>query len=291
MSRKGKVLYGGKAVDLNALKDMPPWDWPEGTGKRFLGILRDKDAPPSDRLLAAELAGDYTVMNDDLARAFLEILADAHEPEGLRGQAAISFGPALEQADTDGFDNPGDVPITEKTFVKIQETLSRLYLDRDVPKEVRRRVLEASVRAPQGWHENAVREAYAEKDEAWRLTAVFCMRFIPGFDAEILESLESKNPDIHYQAVCAAGSWEVAAAWPHISKLLAAKKIEKALLLAAIEAVAFVRPEEAEEVLGEFVDSEDEDIVDAAYEAMAMAGVEWEEDYDEDDEEDDKVLH
>ena len=117
------------------------------------------------------------------------------------------------------------------------------------------------------------------------------MRFIPGFDAEILESLESKNPDIHYQAVCAAGNWEVAAAWPHISKLLAAKKIEKALLLAAIEAVAFVRPEEAEEVLGELVDSEDEDIVDAAYEAMAMAGVEWEEDYDEDDEEDDKVLH
>jgi hypothetical protein len=279
-------------MDLKTLKDTPPWDWPEGTGKQFLGILRDKNARPSDRLLAAELAGDYTAMNDELAHAFLDILANAHEPENLRGQAAIWLGPVLEQADTDGFENPGDVPITEKTFVKIQETLSRLFMDGNVPKEVRRRVLEASVRAPQDWHENAVREAYSGKDEAWKLTAVFCMRFLSGFNAEILESVESANPDIEYQAVCAAGNWEVGGAWPHISKLLASGKTEKALLLAAIEAVAGVRPEEAEEVLDEFIDDEDEDIVEAAYEAMAMAGVVWEdENYDEDDDEDDKVFH
>ncbi len=108
------------------------------------------------------------------------------------------------------------------------------------------------------------------------------MRFLRGFHAEILESLESTNPDIEYQAVCAAGNWEVAAAWPHISKLLKSKKTEKALLLAAIEAVPGIRPEEAAETLGQFIDAEDEDIVDAAYEAMAMADVEWQdEDYDE----------
>jgi hypothetical protein len=72
-----------------------------------------------DRPPAAELAGDCTVMNDEPAHAFLDILADAHEPEALRGQVVISLGPALEQADTDGFENP-DVPIAEKTFVKIQ---------------------------------------------------------------------------------------------------------------------------------------------------------------------------
>ena len=118
------------------------------------------------------------------------------------------------------------------------------------------------------------------------------MRFLSGFDAEILESLESANPDIEYQAVCAAGNWEVAGAWPHISKLLASKKTDKALLLAAIEAVAAIRPEEATEAIGELIDSADEDIVDAAYEAMAMAGVEWEdEDYDDGDDEGDEVLH
>jgi HEAT repeat protein len=279
-------------MDLKTLRDTPPWDWPEGADKQFLRILQDKKALPSDRLVAAELAGDYTVMNDELACALLDIVANSHEPEDLRGQAAISLGPALEHADMDGFEDPEDVLITEKTFVKVRETLSSLFMDRDIPKEVRRRILEASVRAPQGWHEKAVREAYARKDEAWKLTAVFCMRFLRGFDAEILESLKSTSRDIEYHAVCAAGNWEVAAAWPHISKLLRSKKTEKALLLAAIEAVAGIRPEEAGELLSEFIDSDDEDIVEAAYEAMALAGVEWEdEDYDDEDGEDDKVLH
>ena len=28
-------------MDLKTLKDTPPWDWPEGAGKLFLGIPRD----------------------------------------------------------------------------------------------------------------------------------------------------------------------------------------------------------------------------------------------------------
>jgi hypothetical protein len=52
-------------------------------------------------------------------------------------------------------------------------------------------VLEASVRAPQDWHLDAIREAYSSTDEAWSLTAVFCMRFVRGFNEQILEALES----------------------------------------------------------------------------------------------------
>jgi hypothetical protein len=88
-------------MDLKILKDTPPGDWPEGAAKQFLGILRDKKASPSARLLAAELAGDYTVFNDERARALLTILAAGNESERLRGQAVISLGPGLEQADTD----------------------------------------------------------------------------------------------------------------------------------------------------------------------------------------------
>ena len=54
---------------MKTLKDTPPWDWPEGTGKMFLDLLRDDQAPESDRLLAAELAGDFTVINDELVDA------------------------------------------------------------------------------------------------------------------------------------------------------------------------------------------------------------------------------
>ena len=280
-------------MNLKTLRRMPPWEWPEGAGKLFLGILSDDKAKESDRLVAAELAGDYTVVNDDLAHALLSILRSSDETEELRGQAAISLGPALEQSDTYGFEDPDDILISEDTFRSVREELRKLYMDLDVPKEVRRRILEASARAPQSWHENAVRAAYSSKDEAWKLTAVFCMRFIRGFDDQILESLDSKNPDIHYQAVCAAGNWGVDAAWQHIVALVGSEKTDKDLLLAAIEAVAIIRPEEASEILLDLTESDDEEIVDAVHEAIAMAEPwEDEDDVDEDDEdEDDDLRH
>jgi hypothetical protein len=280
-------------MNLKTLKDTPPWEWPEGAGKMFLSILRNGKAKESDRLVAAELAGDYTVINDELAHALLSILGNSEEPEELRGQTAISLGPALEQADTYGFEEADDILISEDTFRSVHEKLRTLYMDLDVPKEVRRRILEASVRAPQIWHENAVRAAYSSKDEDWKLTAVFCMRFIRGFDDQILESLDSKNPDIHYQTVCAAGNWGVDAAWPHITALITSEETDKDLLLAAIEAVAIIRPEEASEILGDLTESDDEEIVEAAHEAIAMAEPwEDEDDDDEDDEdEDDDLRH
>ncbi len=62
-------------------------------------------------------------------------------------------------------------------------------------------------------------------------------------------------------------------AWPHIFDLLTADDTDKELRLAAIDAVASIRPVEASEILGQLTASEDDDIVDAAYEALAMAGI------------------
>ena len=266
---------GGSMMDIKILNDIPPWDWPEGTDEVLLGILRDDQADEDDRLLAAELAGDFVVINDELAEALLSILCNGVEPEKLRAKAAISFGPALEHAYTDEFEEPDDVPISEQTFRRIQEMLRQLYTDAHPPKEVRRRILEASVRAPEDWHQNAVRAAYSSDDEDWKLTAVFCMRFICGFDDQILESLHSSNPDVHYEAVCAAGNWQVDAGWSHIAALVTADSTDKPLLLAAIEAAAGIRPQQAVGILGDLMDSDDEDIADAVYEAMVMAEDPW----------------
>ena len=201
-----------------------------------------------------------------------------------RATAAIALGPVLEQADMDGFEDPDDMPITEKTFRGIQESLRDLYLDADVPKEVRRRVLEASIRSPQHWHQDAIRAAYPSDDEDWKLTAVFAMRWVRGFDDQILEALENENEDIHYEAVCAAGNREIAAAWSHVAGLVTSRETDKPLLLAAIDAVASIRPQEAGVVLIDLTDSDDEDIVEAAFEAMAMAEVLSDDEYDDEDE-------
>jgi len=270
-------------VDLKTLIDTPPWDWPSDAGKMFQKILNDSRAQVSDRLIAAELAGGSTVINDDLADALMAILRDAEEPEKLRAGAAISLGAVLELADTDGFEDPDDVPISERTFLNIQDRLHELYLDYSNPKEVRRGILEASVRAPQDWHQNAIMTAYSSGDKDWMLTAVFSMRWVRGFDNQILEALKSGEPEIHCQAVNAAGSWELDAAWTQVIALLNDAGTPKPLLLAAIGAASSIRPQEAGEILIDLAVSDDEVIAEAAEEAIAMSEPMSEEEDDEND--------
>jgi len=261
----------------------------------LLKTLVDQQAKESDRLIAAELAGENVVTNDDLADALLAIVSSGDEPEKLRAKAAISLGPVLEQGyielvDNEEFDDPESVPISLDTFHNIQDLLHQLYLDASNSKKVRRRILEAAVRAPQDWHTSAIRAAYSSGDQDWVLTAVFAMRHVRGFDDQILEALESADPAIHYEAVNAAGGWELDAAWPHVVALVKSPSTPKLLRLAAIDAVANIRPQEAGEILADLTDSRDEEIAAAAEEAIAMAQAmsgEADEEEEEDEEEDD----
>jgi hypothetical protein len=278
-------------MDVKTLRDTPPWEWPEDAKETIHRLLLDHRADQSDRLLAAQLAGENVVIDDEMAGSLLAILGNSEEPERLRGRAAISLGPVLEMADTeelDGeFDDPDAVPVTEQTFHEIQDSLQELYRDEKTPKEVRRRILEASVRAPRDWHLDAIRAAYSSGDKDWMLTAVFGMGWIRGFDDQILEALESTDPDIHYEAVVAAGRQELDAAWPHVVALVEDRSTPKPLLLAAIEAVGQIRPREAGVVLIELYDStNDKEIAEAADEAMQMAQAITSEGEDDDEDED-----
>jgi len=274
--------------DLEILADMAPWEWPEDAAETLLAVLRNAQAPEAERLLAAELAGEWVVINDELAETLLSILCNRDAPDELRGRAAISLGPVIEQGDIDGFEDPDDVPITEENFDRILATLLVVFRDASVGKLVRRQALEASVRAPQDWHPDAVRAAYSSGDEEWRVTAVFCMGYLRGFEAQILESLDSKNPDIKYPAVLAAGNWEMDAAWPHIAALLKSKGTPKNLLLAAIEAAPNIRPEKALDLLAKLLNSKDEEIRDAVSSAMSLAQEPWDEEEGYEDDEDDE---
>jgi hypothetical protein len=258
-------------MNIQTLLDTPPWEWPRNAGKILREKLADRRAEAGERLAAAEMAGELVVMNDDLADLLLSIAGDSSEQARLRAKAAISLGPALEEADTDQFDGPDESSISPATFQKINESLHQLYLDQTLPKEVRRRILEASVRSPQDWHRDAILAAYASTDVDWVLTAVFAMCYIRGFETQILEALESADPRVHYEAVNAAGNWELDAAWPHVVGLLQDPDTSKPLLLAAINAVGSIRPDEAGPLLVDLTDSEDQEIAEAADEAMLMA--------------------
>ena len=270
-------------MELKTLLDTPPWDWPRDAGRMLQKILVDQRATASDRIVAAELAGDLTVINDDLADTLLTVVCSTDEPQQLRARAAISLGPVLEQAETDGFEDPDDVPITERTFHNIQDSLEKVYRDNSTPKEVRRRSLEASVRAAKTWHQDAIRSAYSSGDKEWMLTAVFSMRWVRGFDDQILLALKNDDPAIRYEAVIAAGNWGLAGAWSHIVALVQDAGTPKPLLLAAIGAVGSIRPSEAREILVHLADSDDEEVAEAVDEAMAAADVPSDEEDDEED--------
>jgi hypothetical protein len=257
---------------LAYLLDTPPWEWPKDAGKLFHRTFTDPSSSDADLLIAAELAGDFTVIDDLLCTDLLRILSSSARPENLRARAAISFGAALEQADSAGFEDPSEVPISRETFQLVQLALHRVYLDETAPKLVRRRILEASVRAPEDWHKDAISQAYATGDRDWMLTAVFCMRWVRGFGEPILESIRSKDPEIRYEAVCAAGNEELDAAWPQLLALLENPSTPKPLLIAAIEAVASIRPAEASEVLEPLTASRDDEISEAASDAISFAG-------------------
>ncbi|PWT92766.1 MAG: hypothetical protein C5B56_01840 [Proteobacteria bacterium] len=266
---------------LEMLNGLPPWEWPPDAAEMLAKILVDSRQSAADRAEAAELAGDLPTMDDTMAEVLLDLANDAAQPDEVRTRAAIALGPVLESCEMEGFDDDvlSDPPILRETFDRIQDTLHRLYADTSAPKDVRRRALEASVRSPQDWHPDAVRTAYASSDEEWKLTGIFGMRWIAGFDDEIMQALQSRNPQIHLEAVQAAGSQETEAAWPHIASLIESRTTAKDLRLAAIEAAAGMPAEEAQRLLSDLVDSEDEDIAAAADEALMMA--DSREEYDE----------
>jgi hypothetical protein len=259
---------------LQVLLDTPPWEWPDDTAKVLLTTLRDDRATPADKQVAADLAGELTVANDELVEQLLATVTSEREDQAVRAAAAIATGPVLESCDLEGFeDDFSDPPVTQATYRKLQGALRVLYDNQTVPKLVRRRILEAAVRSPEEWHTDAVRTAYASGDPEWKLTAVFCMVFIRGFEAQILEAMESPDPEIRSEAITAAGTWEIEEAWPRVTTLLHAKDTPKALLLAAIQAVASLRPKEAFEHLSHLESSEDDDVAAAVEEALSMAEV------------------
>jgi hypothetical protein len=270
-------------MDLKIFYDtIPPWDWPKDVGKIFQETLDNHLADLSDRLLAAEMTGNLVVFNDALAKTLLSIVNNSDEPIELRARAAISFGPALEHVDLYGFEDPDDIVLSEEIVGEIQASFKKFCYDADIPKEVRRHILEAAVRAPQDWHSAAVSAAFASGDEKWQCTAVFCMQFIEGFEQQILEALESESQDIRYEALLAAGNWELAKAWPSIARLFSDPGIDKTMLFAVIDAAANIGLPEAVNPLEKLMYSDDDDIVDAANEALAMLeGGEFDDVYDE----------
>jgi len=254
--------------NLQRLHATEPWEWPEDTADLLLTVLKNPAASEKDCLLAAEMAGDLTVVNDDLVDALLAIATRSGDSLPLRCAALRALGPVLDDADMQEEGFLDALPVTDKKIDAIRDTLQALHDGCGHPDELRRAALETSVRWPEEWHADAIREALACH---WTLTAVFCMRYVEGFSEDIMQALNGGSPEIRGQALLAAAAWEVQEAWPHVLAVLAQNSSDADTLIAAIEAAASLRPDQAEVFLRPFTRHRNERVAAAAEDAIATA--------------------
>ncbi len=246
---------------LRMMADMPEWEWPEDTRLMVLQALRD-DRAEVRGLAAGHAAG---VMDDEVGGELLRVLRGDGDP-GVRAAAATSFGPALEECDAEevalGFDE--DLPLSRYLFVEVRKALHQVYCSAEVPDLVRRRAIEAAVRAPEPWLDGAARAAFASGDAGWRTTAVFCMGWLDGHEPSILEALEDGDIDVRREAIRAAGRCSLPQACPELMRVAGTPAFERSLRLVAVESLAFMESPAAGDLLQLISRGSDVELADLA---------------------------
>jgi len=223
---------------LETLAALPTWEWPDDAIERITLGLQSDDV--GEQCLAARLAG--FVPDDGLASLLLRCLQES-EDDDLLVEAAIALGPILEEAHMGEFSDE-DMPaeIGPQRVHEIQTTLHKLYMEASAPMLVRRRALEAAVRSPAEWQIGATRAAFHSGDSAWRITSLFAMGYLGGFEQNILDSLTVKSNDTVREAITAAGRHDLQDAGPLVLRMAEDPERGKDVQRAAIEAIAHLRP-------------------------------------------------
>ncbi len=230
---------------------------------------------PDERVRFATLADISDEVDDEIAGEMERLLRE-DESDDVRARAAIAFGPTLElcsyELDDEGrLPPPGgydDAPLTQEAYDRLTETLRRVFMDGANPELVRRRVLEGAVRSPQPWHEKAAAAAFRSDEEPWRITAVFCMGYLGGFDDEIATAFESGSELVRFEAIRAAGNRGIKRLAGRLLALAEDPAADLDERLAAIEALPNMEHPGTFELMDELCADPDEGIARAAEEAL-----------------------
>jgi len=271
----------------------------------------------SDRPSAREVAIQEIseVVDDALARELLRFARDSNVPEEERATALIALGPTLqmcwEDEDDEGMlppppPNPSafeeaffDHPLSNEAYSEVQEALRRVYHDAGAPKLLRRRALEAAVRAPRDWHRDAAAAAWRSDDPEWRLTAVFTMGQLGGmaggpFEEEIRTALGDSDERLRREAMLAAGRAGLEELAPELMDVAGRTDVDREDRLAAIEALGEMMPDGASEVLRSLLDDPDREVAMMAEEALEdillFSDADLDLDFDPDDDPDLSVI-
>lgn len=210
-----------------------------------------------------ELAGEFVRLlrsgrDSALALEILELLARELD-SGLHG-ADLGEDDDLDDPDDDedAIALPG---LSARGLLALQDFLRAYYHDEKREPHLRRKALEAAVCAPpaspeaagsqEAWQTAAVRECWSRPEPEWRVSALFCMGqlFPVDFADEIQEGLGESLDALRLAAITAADARDLGELGPAILEIAADPEAEIPVRLAAIEALASLRPRGARTLL------------------------------------------
>jgi hypothetical protein len=242
---------------------------PKDCRSALFEILEGDD--PDLKLRALEFTSGL-VDGDPTALRHLELVEATGEPSEVRARAASALAPALEEYGSGWEDPYRSRALSRDGYRRVQNRLERVYRQAMAPKLVRRRVLEASARAPESWHRGAIRAAWKEADAAWRRTAVHAMGYVDGFEGALTEALKVDDQRIVAAALrSVANCGRVGDAAEVLVGYACSGDCSCECRVAAIEGLRFVSSRRARRVLDRLTDSPDDDVAGTA----AWALDEW----------------
>lgn len=277
-------------MNFKELVKMPQWDWPDNAGEIILKVVRNHREAIEERTIAIVLACSSSIVTDDIVREILSIIENPQEAEVIRSTAVSSLGPVLEFVSMEDMAEMQELSVSKDTITIIRRKLKSIYESGDYPVDIRRQALQSSAQYPEEWHASEIRKHYTGSDLDWKLIAIFCMGYCPGFEEQILECVNSDTNEIRCNAIEAAGNQELEDAWPVVLRILSSNDSDKSLLLQAIIAAPRINPYEAIDLLEKlYEEHQDEEVTEFAAEALSEINDMVGDDdlYDDDDDDDD----
>ncbi|HSN77210.1 MAG TPA: HEAT repeat domain-containing protein [Anaerolineae bacterium] len=186
----------------------------------------------------------------------------------VRAAAALSLGRFLLLGEFDQIDS--------SAARRVERALLAAYHRAGQDVSVRRRVLEALANSSYDELPDMILEAYEDDDDTMRIGAVFAMgrNADPRWNHYVLNELGSNDSAILFEAARASGELEIEEALPDLLRLLGDEDVE--IRDAAVWALGRIGGREAKRALKVCCASDDEDLSEAAEEALAeldfMAG-------------------
>lgn len=245
---------------------LSPW-----RARDALKVILEGDSPA---LIARALEHTTPLIDcDEMAQRHARLVADEELDPAIRGRAALALGPSLEHCAFGMWDEEFHAPpLSRGTFADLKAQFRNLYFDASQPSLLRRRVLEASVRAPESWQTGAIRAAWMTDNTDWRKTAVVAMGWLDGWESELSDALQADDAGVVTEAIRSAErSNDVVGFGGHCLRHALDTKAPVSMRIVAIEALPSIRGPEVAEVLNTLAEEEDPRISESA----SWAKEEW----------------